>query len=624
MIRRALVLALLLPAVVPASSEAVTILTVSNLSTSDSALSQTGRLAQDGVPSGCSGPLKLAPSLTATGSTFLYRNHSWRSRVLEPVCFTVDISTTCSLFSVGYLGGFDPANPLDRYAADMGQSSGSPVYSFVVPGGSPFNVIVHEVSSCGTGYSVTFSSRGPWAESAPAISGTPAVGSVLTGSDADWVATPAVGRSWRRCDPAGANCVAIPGATGTTYTVTAADLGRTLTFHNSATDADATHSSQSEVVDPFIPFESRAGESLAAGDRVQNGVFVRNGVDTRCAVPNAVPTILQEASSFLYDVFPVTSLVNEPVCLSAHTTPACVTGVSTSIYDPVFTPAAGLAANYAGNSGEAFNGVGHASAPLPGGASREVVVHAGSASAPCPSYGVTLGADAPFALARPALSGTAAEGGTLTASDGSWSGLPAFATAWLRCDAAGAGCAAIPGAAGSSYTAVAADVGSTLRARVTATQGRSASSDSAPSAVVTGPGADAVAPRGTVRLGSRDLLRALRRGRVPVRVRCDEACSAVVALTVSRKLAKRLKLRRTSVLARASGNLPASRTTTLRARLTRAARRRPARRALRGRRSVSFRLAAAFTDAAGNRSSARPKAMLKRPRRPARGRGAPR
>lgn len=56
-------------------------------------------------------------------------------------------------------------------------------------------------------------------------------------------------------------------------------------------------------------------------------------------------------------------------------------------------------------------------------------------------------------------------------SAGTWNGTTpmSFAYQWRRCDLAGASCIDIPGATGQTYTPVAADVGHTLRLRVTAT-----------------------------------------------------------------------------------------------------------------------------------------------------------
>ena len=273
-----------------------------------------------------------------------------------------------------------------------------------------------------------------------------------------------------------------------------------------------------------------------------------------------------------------------------------------------FAPASGLAANYAGNSGIGPVTMAAAvSSILTAGESRELVVSQGSSVGTCASYGVTLGADAPFASVRPGLSGDPIEGGTLTASDGAWSGTPAITTSWRRCDAGGAACEAISGATGASYTPTAADVGRRVRARVTATQGRSVSSDSEPSGIV-GAGADRTGPQGTIRLGSRNLRKAVKSGRIPVRTTCNEACSVALELKVTRKFARRLKLGKV-VIARVRGAVPAGRATPLRAKLTRRARR-----ALRTRRLLRLTIAAALTDAAGNRTRVTKKASLKRPR----------
>jgi hypothetical protein len=72
-------------------------------------------------------------------------------------------------------------------------------------------------------------------------------------------------------------------------------------------------------------------------------------------------------------------------------------------------------------------------------------------------------------LTTPSLSGLAQEGQTLSASTGSWSGSPtAYSYAWQRCDASGGSCTPIAGAASSTYPVQSGDVGSTLRAAVTA------------------------------------------------------------------------------------------------------------------------------------------------------------
>jgi hypothetical protein len=70
----------------------------------------------------------------------------------------------------------------------------------------------------------------------------------------------------------------------------------------------------------------------------------------------------------------------------------------------------------------------------------------------------------PANTAGPVIIGTAAEGRTLTAQQGAWTNDPSsFTYRWLRCDGAGANCAAIAAAVEQAYTLTAADVGATLR-----------------------------------------------------------------------------------------------------------------------------------------------------------------
>ena len=69
----------------------------------------------------------------------------------------------------------------------------------------------------------------------------------------------------------------------------------------------------------------------------------------------------------------------------------------------------------------------------------------------------------------PAISGTAQVGQSLTSSTGTWSGSPtSYAYQWSRCNSSGASCVDLGGATNPSYLLVAADLGSTLRVRVTA------------------------------------------------------------------------------------------------------------------------------------------------------------
>jgi hypothetical protein len=116
--------------------------------------------------------------------------------------------------------------------------------------------------------------------------------------------------------------------------------------------------------------------------------------------------------------------------------------------------------------------------------------------------------NAPVNTAQPTLTGAAQEGQALTTSNGGWSGAPtSYAYTWSQCDATGGSCSAISGATAATYSAAAGDVGHTLRATVTATNGDgSAQATSTPSAIVSSAAAPAntAAPTiaGTPQVGS--------------------------------------------------------------------------------------------------------------------------
>jgi hypothetical protein len=77
--------------------------------------------------------------------------------------------------------------------------------------------------------------------------------------------------------------------------------------------------------------------------------------------------------------------------------------------------------------------------------------------------GFTVASTAP-----PTISGTPAQGQTLTVDEGTWTGAPASYTyVWQRCDSVGTNCAPIAGATANTYVPTAGDSGSTLDVVVT-------------------------------------------------------------------------------------------------------------------------------------------------------------
>lgn len=94
--------------------------------------------------------------------------------------------------------------------------------------------------------------------------------------------------------------------------------------------------------------------------------------------------------------------------------------------------------------------------------------------------------NAPINSDAPALSGQTSVGGQLTAAPGQWDGAPtAYDHRWLRCDADGANCDPVAGAAGPQYTLTDADAYHRMRVEVTAANGSgSSTAQSPPSALV--------------------------------------------------------------------------------------------------------------------------------------------
>ncbi len=78
----------------------------------------------------------------------------------------------------------------------------------------------------------------PRNQSAPTISGTPAVGRVLTMSVGNWAESPTgYLYRWLRCDRNGGACIAITGAVGRTWRVLPASVGHTIRARVTATNA---------------------------------------------------------------------------------------------------------------------------------------------------------------------------------------------------------------------------------------------------------------------------------------------------------------------------------------------------------------------------------------------------
>lgn len=100
----------------------------------------------------------------------------------------------------------------------------------------------------------------PTISSAPAITGNPEPGQSLSVSAASYASDAQAGKvsstdQWQLCDSAGQNCVAISGASGSSYNVVSADEGHMLRVKETISNSDGETSTESA---PFGPIHANA------------------------------------------------------------------------------------------------------------------------------------------------------------------------------------------------------------------------------------------------------------------------------------------------------------------------------------------------------------------------------
>ncbi len=282
---------------------------------------------------------------------------------------------------------------------------------------------------------------------APLVTGTARDEVLLTSTTGTWDGTGPLAYTyqWQRCDTAGNNCVAIAGATASTYRLADADVGHTVRSTVRATNdvGNAVKASAASAVvlaappadktAPVVSGTSRDGQVLtaSAGTWSGTGPFTYGYEWLRCDTAGNNCVVIPGATGSTYE------LTAGDV---GHTVRTRVT---------------------------ATNGLGS------------------DTSTSSPSAVVQLAP--PSNDARPALAGTARDEQTLTATTGGWDGTGPldYAYQWQRCDAGPANCVAIAGATGASYTLTDADAGKVVRVVVTASNGAGqATATSVPTVVV--------------------------------------------------------------------------------------------------------------------------------------------
>jgi hypothetical protein len=259
---------------------------------------------------------------------------------------------------------------------------------------------------------------------APTVSGTPIGNQTLTSSTGTWTGAPTgYAYQWQRCSSTGSGCVNIPGATGSTYTLTSADGNQTIRSTVSATNVNGASA--------YVPSATTA---------------------VVLAVPAATSTPVVSGLAAVGKFVSVTpGTWNTPVTFAYQWQRCSATGSSCAAI------AGATSSSYAIGAADA----GHTLRAVVSGTNA-----AGTGSAASAATAVVIAK--PASTHGPTISGKAKSGHSLKANAGVWSGSPTFAYQWLRCNAKGAGCAAIHRASKPTYRVSSHDVGHRLRVRVTA------------------------------------------------------------------------------------------------------------------------------------------------------------
>ena len=278
----------------------------------------------------------------------------------------------------------------------------------------------------------------------PSISGSAVEGQTLSASNGSWTGSPtSYAYQWQDCNALGEGCLSVSGATASSYTLAASDVGDTVRV---------------------VVTAANAGGGTPAASATSGPVTARPLTASFTYSPTSVvseqPVTFDAASSTCPDT-PCTYEWSDDGSPTRPISPSWPLGsgqaLTFTFFDPgtkyvrlVITDATGQTATVEHN----------------------VVVEASQSPPPPP---------APTNTAPPSISGSAVEGQTLSASNGSWTGSPtSYAYQWQDCNALGEGCLSVSGATASSYTLAASDVGGTVRVVVTASN--SAGSALAPSA----------------------------------------------------------------------------------------------------------------------------------------------
>ena len=386
--------------------------------------------------------------------------------------------------------------------------------------------VVADVAA-GANFSLASYATKPANTKLPTVSGEARDEKTLTASAGTWSGSPAItyGYQWEACNTAGESCTNISGATSATYAVAHAQVGETIrvkeTAKNSAGEASASSAATATVAAsapantalPTISGEAKDEKTLTASAGTWSGSpTITYGYQWEaCNTAGESCTNISGATSAAYTIAhaqvgetirvrvtaknsageaSVSSAQTGTVAASAPANTSLPTVSGEARDEKTLTASAGTwsgspAITY-GYQWEACNTAGESCTNISGATSATYAVahaqvgetirvketaknSAGEASASSAAT-ATVAASAPANTALPTISGEAKDEKTLTASAGTWSGSPTitYGYQWEACNTAGESCTNISGATSAAYTIAHAQVGETIRVRVTA------------------------------------------------------------------------------------------------------------------------------------------------------------
>ena len=134
--------------------------------------------------------------------------------------------------SAGLMSSYRGTNTYPPFAFTLSTNCGANCGKVLVTDGTSADLYVPHVPSAAVPPSP------PLDISPPSISGSAVQGQTLTEAHGSWSNSPTgYALQWQRCDSGGSACSAISGATGQTYTLTAADVGSTIRVQETASNA---------------------------------------------------------------------------------------------------------------------------------------------------------------------------------------------------------------------------------------------------------------------------------------------------------------------------------------------------------------------------------------------------